>query len=186
MPAVDLHPVKHETFDLAARTNTDPKGFVRAVEQYRRTDSGLYMARGADHPRFGYLESWLLPALDLRINRFHFRPGHDTGQDLYIDIAAIEEGRTCWHTRDLYVDLVTFADRVEVRDLDELAAATYHRFIDAEESRRAMAATVRASRDLAAYGGVDPWLRSRGIVLTWAAQVTLHPPGPERRSPKGV
>src|SRR6266850_1732396 len=28
---VTIHAPKHETFDLAARTNTDPKGIVRAV-----------------------------------------------------------------------------------------------------------------------------------------------------------
>ena len=27
-----IHAPKHETFDLAARTNTDPKGIVRAVD----------------------------------------------------------------------------------------------------------------------------------------------------------
>ena len=41
-----MHPPKHETFDLAGRTNTDPKGFVRAVDEYRLCPWGLYMARG--------------------------------------------------------------------------------------------------------------------------------------------
>ena len=62
---VDLHPVKRETFNTAEYTNTDPKGFLREVDTYTETDFGLYMARGADHPRFGYLESWLLPDLNL-------------------------------------------------------------------------------------------------------------------------
>ena len=53
---VDLHPVKRETFNTAEYTNTDPKGFLREVDTYTETDFGLYMARGADHPRFGYLE----------------------------------------------------------------------------------------------------------------------------------
>ena len=64
--AADLHPVKQETFDTATRTNTDPKGFLREVDTFKVTDFGLYMARGANHPEFGYLESWLLPELGLR------------------------------------------------------------------------------------------------------------------------
>lgn len=58
-----LHPVKQETFDMASNTNTDPKGYLREVDTFRVTDFGLYMARGANHPKFGYLESWLLPKL---------------------------------------------------------------------------------------------------------------------------
>ena len=65
---VDLHPVKSETFLVPERINIDPKGFKRAVDTYTETDFGLYMARGADHPDFGYLESWLLPELNLRVS----------------------------------------------------------------------------------------------------------------------
>ncbi|WP_394284307.1 DUF402 domain-containing protein, partial [Corynebacterium sp.] len=99
---MDLHPIKHESFDVSARVNTDPKGFLRQVDSYRPTDFGLYMARGADHPRFGYLESWLLPDLHLRANIFHFRPGVDEPQDFYFDVADIERGAPdggVWTTR---------------------------------------------------------------------------------------
>ena len=75
--AVDLHPVKQETFDTMSKTNTDPKGYLRDVDTFTVTDFGLYMARGANHPKFGYLESWLLPELNLRANIFHFREGVD-------------------------------------------------------------------------------------------------------------
>ena len=33
--APTAHPPKVETFDVPAKTNTDPKGFVRPVEVYR-------------------------------------------------------------------------------------------------------------------------------------------------------
>ena len=49
--AADLHPVKQEVFDTATNINTDPKGFLREVDTFRVTDFGLYMGRGADHPR---------------------------------------------------------------------------------------------------------------------------------------
>ena len=83
---VDLHPVKQETFDISAKVNTDPKGFLRQVDVFTTTNFGLYMARGANHPRFGYLESWLLPSLGLRANIFHFRQGIDVQQDFYFDV----------------------------------------------------------------------------------------------------
>ena len=68
------HPLKVEVFDVPAMTNTDPKGFVRAVDEYRATDYGLYMSRSTPgHDKFFWLESWLLPNLDLRANIFHFR-----------------------------------------------------------------------------------------------------------------
>ena len=35
-------------FDIADLTNTDPKGFIRAVERYHLEPWGLYMARSAD------------------------------------------------------------------------------------------------------------------------------------------
>ena len=123
--AVDLHPVKRETFNTADFTNTDPKGYLRQVDTYTETEFGLYMARGADHPRFGYLESWLLPSLNLRANIFHFRTGIEVEQDFYIDVAEIQRQGNEWTTRDLYVDLVTTTgEPITVLDIDELSAAT--------------------------------------------------------------
>lgn len=58
MSAVDLHPPKVEVFDVAARTNTDPKGHVRSVGEYRVEPFGLYVAREVvDHPSIAALES---------------------------------------------------------------------------------------------------------------------------------
>lgn len=90
---VDIHPPKQETFVVDARINVDPKGFRRQVDRWELTDNALYMARPADHPRFGYLESWLIPHLDLRVSKFHFREGEGgrfPGQDLYVDIALVD------------------------------------------------------------------------------------------------
>ena len=176
---VDLHPVKQETFDVSALTNTDPKGYLRAVDTYTETDFGLYMARGADHPRFGYLESWLLPDLGLRANIFHFRPGVDVDQELYIDIADINREGSTWTTRDLYVDLVaTTGTPIDVLDIDELAAATSAGLITASEAERAIDRTLTAVEGITRYGDdVHQWLRSRGITLEWAENVTLTPAG---------
>ena len=65
----DTHPPKVETFDLREMVNTDPKGFQRKVDEFRTlTPSRLYMRRGMDHPKFGYLESFLLADEGLRIS----------------------------------------------------------------------------------------------------------------------
>ena len=65
-----VHPPKQETFDLVGYTNTDPKGIVRAVDEYLVTPWGLYMARPTPgRTQFHYLESWLLPSLGLRADR---------------------------------------------------------------------------------------------------------------------
>ncbi|KQB83717.1 DUF402 domain-containing protein [Corynebacterium oculi] len=171
----DLHPVKQETFDLAAKINIDPKGFERRVDRFEIADWGLYMARGANHPRFGYLESWLLPEWNLRANIFHFRPGVEARQHLYIDVARITHEAGVWHTRDLYVDLVSNPPApLEVLDLDELAAATHAGLIGPEEAELAMRATVAAVAGTSRHGE-DPqaWLGAQGVELAWAPQVRL-------------
>ncbi|KQB86284.1 hypothetical protein Clow_01203 [Corynebacterium lowii] len=175
---VDLHPIKRETFDLGTMTNTDPKGFLRPVDRFDLAPWGLYMARGANHPRFGYLESWLLPEWNLRANIFHFRPGYESSQRLYIDVAAISHEGQRWYTRDLYVDLVSHSDgrALDVLDLDELAAATSAGLIDSAEAQVALETTVQAVAGSARHGE-DPqaWLEAQGVKLTWASNVALMP-----------
>ncbi|WPF66949.1 MULTISPECIES: DUF402 domain-containing protein [unclassified Corynebacterium] len=175
--SADLHPVKQETFDLAAGINIDPKGFERRVDRFEVTDWGLYMARGANHPRFGYLESWLLPEWNLRANIFHFRPGVEAQQHLYIDVARISHREGVWRTRDLYVDLVSNPPTaLEVLDLDELAAATHAGLISPEEAELAMSTTITAVAGSSRHGE-DPqaWLKAQGVPLSWAPEVRLMP-----------
>ncbi|MGP9609901.1 DUF402 domain-containing protein [Corynebacterium sp. AOP36-E1-14] len=176
----DLHPPKVETFDLVNDTNTDPKGFLRAVDHWSRTDGMLYMARPADHPRFGYLESWLIPELDLRVNRFHFRKGEGgrfDGQDLYVDIALVEDAGDTWHTTDLYVDLVTYAGRKwEVLDLEELGDALLAGHVDAAAASRALHSSQRLINGMLDAGGVEAWLDGVGFPLHWATDVQLAAP----------
>ncbi|HAT1143892.1 TPA: DUF402 domain-containing protein [Corynebacterium striatum] len=175
--SADLHPVKQETFNTVSNVNVDPKGFLREVDTYRETDFGLYMARGANHPRFGYLESWLLPKLGLRANIFHFREGIDARQDFYFDVADIDNADGVWTTRDLYVDLVSnTGEPIDVLDIDELAAATSAGLISAEEAERAMERTLTAVEGITRYGDdAMAWLRTLGIELSWAESVSLTP-----------
>lgn len=177
---VDLHPVKTEVFDTTSSSNTDPKGYLRGVDVFTWTDFGLYMARGADHRYFGYLESWLLPDLGLRANIFHFREGVQARQDYYFDVADIAVEGGVWHYRDLYVDLVSVTgEPVEVLDIDELAAATSSGLISAAEAETAMDTTLSAVEGITRHDDdAMAWLRSRGVELTWAEHVELAPARP--------
>lgn len=157
-----LHPPKRETFDVPAMTNTDNKGFVRPVERYEVTDFGLYMSRTADHPRFDHLESWLLPALGLRANIFHFVEGHRTGQRLYLDVGAFDgpDGGGRWHAVDWYLDLVDVPGApLELIDVDELFAAHRAGLLTTDDCVAAVGIATRALAGAAEHGhDVDAWL----------------------------
>src|SRR5699024_10409425 len=136
---VDLHPVKQETFNTTEHINIDPKGYLREVDSYKVTDFGLYMARCANHPRFGYLESWLLPKLSLRANIFHFRDMIVERQNFYIDVAEIDREGAVWTTCDLYVRLVyNPGEPIVVLVIDELSGATSAGLISTEDAEKAI------------------------------------------------
>lgn len=164
-----MHPPKVELFDVARMTNTDPKGFVRAVDRYDTTEFGLYMARPLDgHPDIAYFRSWLLPAHGLRVGRWLARPGRRLDHDVYIDIVDIEPGRV-WRTVDLYLDVLV-RDRRDLRvlDTDEVLAARSAGLLDDEAALRAFERTFAAVDGIAAAGyDVEAWL---GIPLTWPSE----------------
>ena len=116
-----IHPPKHETFDLVARTNTDP-GSRPGGGRVPRAALGLYMARATPgRVQLHYLQSWLLPSLGLRASIFHFNTGYERDQDYYLDVGHITVGADRWQTEDHYVDLVVrTAAAPNWTDLDEL------------------------------------------------------------------
>ncbi len=167
---VGIHPPKRETFDLAARTNTDPKGIVRTVDDYALQPWGLYMARPTPgRVQFHYLESWLLPELGLRVSIFHWNPGHEREQDFYLDVCDIRTDGDIWQTEDHYLDLVVHAgDRTDLLDVDELLDALHVGLITPETAERAIDTAVRAVDGLAAHGHDLPaWLGGNGMDLSW-------------------
>ncbi|QKT11825.1 DUF402 domain-containing protein [Rhodococcus sp. W8901] len=172
VPALDMVPAhrpKIEHFNIAERTNTDPKGFVRPVEHYRLEPWGLYMARTADHPTFHYLESWLIPDLGIRASIFHFHPYHQRDQDRYIDIGDFTSGPDVWKSEDHYLDLVVRTGReTELLDVDELISATAHGLISTGTADRAVQKAMRAVDGIAAHGhDMDAWLASKGMPVSW-------------------
>ena len=158
-----------ELFDVAGMTNTDPKGFVRAVDDYRLTGFGLYMARPVDgHPEIAYFRSWLLPSLGLRVSRWGAHPGARFDHDYYIDVVDIEAAAV-WRTLDLYLDvLVTTGRGQQLLDVDETLAAVRAGLIDAAAGQRAFERAFRAVDGIAASGyRVDDWLVAQGIPVAW-------------------
>ncbi|MGH3641261.1 MAG: DUF402 domain-containing protein [Mycobacterium sp.] len=167
-----MHAPKHETFDVAARTNTDPKGIVRDVDVYTVQPWGLYMARPTPgRAQFHYLESWLLPSLGLRATIFHFNPGHERDQDYYLDVGRITVEGQVWRTEDHYLDLVVRTGRsVDLIDVDELFTAVQHGLLTPETAERAVQTAVAAIDGLARSGyDLERWLMDHEMALTWQA-----------------
>ncbi|MBI5737739.1 MAG: DUF402 domain-containing protein [Mycolicibacterium neoaurum] len=167
-----MHPPKRETFDLAARTNTDPKGIVRGVEEFAVHPWGLYMARPAPgRAQFHYLETWLLPALNLRATVFHFNPGYQLDQDFYLDIGRYTAGPDVWLAEDHYLDLVLRTGRdVALLDIDELVAAVSAGLLDPASAEQAIATAVATVDGLARHDyDLDRWLTVHDVALTWRA-----------------
>lgn len=165
-----MHPPKTETFDVAASTNTDPKGHVRPVHTYRVEPFGLYLSREMQgHPSFSWVESWLLPDLGLRVTDWWFTPGQERDQDFYLDIVDVERDGDVWRTVDHYLDIVVRVGRDStVIDLDEYVEAVATGLLDRTAGERALAASHRALAGLSEHGH-DPgrWLRSLGMELSW-------------------
>lgn len=168
--SVDVHRPKVEYFDIAGLTNTDPKGFVRPVEQYHVEPWGLYMARHSDHPQFHYIESWLLPELSLRATKFHYNPEHLRDQDYYLDLGEYREiGPQRWKSIDHYLDIVVRTGRETLLlDVDELLAAHAAGLITAADAEAAVANAATAIDGIAANGhSFESWLATLGRTLTW-------------------
>lgn len=167
---IHVHRPKIDLYDLAAMTNTDPKGVVRAVDHYRETGFGLYMARPLDgHPDIAYFRTWLLPAHGLKIGRWLPRPGGRLDHDVYIDLADVERGPV-WRTVDLYLDvLVHDGTGLRVLDTDELLAARTAGHLDDTTAQRVLERVYGVVEGITAAGyDVERWLRSAfKIALTW-------------------
>ncbi|KAA2261627.1 DUF402 domain-containing protein [Solihabitans fulvus] len=165
-----IHPPKIEYFDIDAKSNTDPKGFARVVDEFHLTRSGLYMYRPVPgHPQLSHFESWLLPSHGLRLTRQSWRPGHEREYDLYIDVVEITSDHSIWRTVDLYLDLIVCTGRsVTVLDTDELLAALGAGLVSPARAEWALRTAYRAVGGISAHGYDAPgWLASEKVVTTW-------------------
>lgn len=173
---VTVHRPKVEFFDVAGGTNTDPKGFIRPVDEYRVEPWGLYMARPSDHHAFFYLESWLIPELGLRASIFHYKPEHRRDQNFYVDIGEFTIGPV-WKAVDHYLDLVVRTGRdVELLDVDELIEARVAGLISTEDAHRAVEQAFVTADGIARNGyDLEAWLSSNGMQVSWAPTATAQP-----------
>lgn len=171
----EVHPPKIETFDVAARTNTDPKGIVRKVDEYREHPHGLYMARATPGRRqFHYIESWLLPGLSLRATDFRFNPGYERDQDFYLDVVTVDRRETTWRTTDLYLDIAVRRGRgLDVIDTGELLDAVGAGHLSATQAAAALRTTYTAVDGLARHDyDLNAWLATQEVHLTWQRHPT--------------
>jgi predicted RNA-binding protein associated with RNAse of E/G family len=172
------HSPKVEIFDIADGTNTDPKGVVRLVDDYREEPFGLYLARPTPgRVQFWYLQSWLLPDLGLRVTQFSFNPEHQRDQDFYADVVRITRNGSRWVTTDLYLDLV-LKDGISARviDTDELVAAVAGGLLSPKDAEYALETTYTAIEGLAIHGyDLAAWLSTRNIALTWKPRDAISP-----------
>jgi predicted RNA-binding protein associated with RNAse of E/G family len=155
---------------LHARTNTDPKGIVRAVDDYIVHPWGLYLARPAPgRAQFHYLESWLLPSLGLRATIFHFSPGHERDHDYYLDVGEYTPGPAVWRSEDHYLDLEVRTNAgVDLADVDELFDAVRYGLLAPEVAERAVRRAVHAIEGLARNNyDLNTWLAGEGMRLVW-------------------
>jgi predicted RNA-binding protein associated with RNAse of E/G family len=144
------------------------------VDVYVVQPWGLYMARPAPgRAQFHYIESWLLPSLNLRATIFHFNPGYERDQDFYLDVGAYTPGPAVWHGEDHYLDLVLRTGRdVQVTDVDELLTAVASGLLGSDAGERAIRTAVTAVDALASHDyDLHRWLSGKGISLTWRGAV---------------
>jgi predicted RNA-binding protein associated with RNAse of E/G family len=145
---------------------------VRAVDAYVLQPWGLYMARPTPgRAQFHYLESWLLPAVGLRVSVFHFNPGHERDHDYYLDVGEYTPGPDVWHAEDQYLDIeVRTGTGAVLADVDELLEAVRHGLLTPEVAERAVRRAVAAVDGLARNGyDLTRWLAGEGMPLTWRA-----------------
>lgn len=181
-----VHPPKVEVFDLAEHTNTDPKGYVRAVTRYRLEPFGLYLARPAPgHPRIAAIESWLLPSLGLRVTRWYWHPGHEEDIDFYLDMVDIEAGERRWRTVDHYLDVVVRDRRgADLLDIDEFVVAVQAKLLGADTAERAMQRACATVEGLARHQyDLSNWLRDNEIELSWDGKPAEDPVPGRRKLP---
>lgn len=165
-----VHPPKTERFDIGSMTNTDPKGFIRRVDDFQLTASGLYLARPViDHPEFAYLQSWFLPDPNIRITIWDRHDGIQASYDRYIDIVEIDQFPTYWRTVDLYLDItVRTGVGLGVLDTDELTEALVSGLITPERSHRALMAAFTVVEGVTRHGhNVERWLHAINRPITW-------------------
>ena len=145
---------------------------MRAVDVYTVQPWGLYLARPTPgRAQFHYLESWLLPSLNLRATIFHFNPGHEREQDFYLDVGRFTPGPRCWTSEDHYLDVVVRTNiGVEVCDIDELLTAVRQDLLSAEDGEQAVRTALDTVASLAKHDyDLHRWLAGLGMTLTWRA-----------------
>ncbi|MEV0295445.1 DUF402 domain-containing protein [Nocardia sp. NPDC050710] len=169
-PRNSTHRSMVEYFDLGDLTTTDHRGYVRSVERTHREPWGVYVMSTATHPTMCYRETWLLPALGIRVTLEHARPGHHPTRDYRLDIGEFTEiAPKRWRAVDLYLDVVVRQGRsAELRGVDMLLGAHAAGLVDSAQVRFAFDRATAVVDGVASHQhDFGRWLAAKGITLTW-------------------
>jgi uncharacterized protein len=100
------------------------RGRRTTLEHLEQAGGALYAGFSyPDHPRFAFIEQWLIPAQGWVVNRFTMHPhARPWGSDWYIDLDHVTVAGDTWLVHDRFLDLVVHEGRgYELLDADELA-----------------------------------------------------------------
>jgi predicted RNA-binding protein associated with RNAse of E/G family len=100
------------------------RGLDISLDRLARAGDTLYIGfTYPDHPRFAFIEQWLLPERGWIVNRFTLYPGvRPTLGDWYVDLDAVTTSGDTWLVHDHFLDLIVHEGHgYELLDADELA-----------------------------------------------------------------
>ena len=153
-------------------TNTDNKGFVRPVQEYRETSYGLYMSRTADHAKFNHMQTWLLLRWDCAPTSF--TSPRDTGRgSVSISMSAGSAVPTTPVAGMPPTGIWTWSTcrrgRSRLIDVDELFDACSAGLLSTADAQEAVFVATRALVGAADHDHrVQDWLDAQvGEPLTW-------------------
>ncbi len=158
-----MHPVKTSIYDVAAQTHTISLGSY-PVDRYEQGDGWLYFTRPfVRHPHIAGMAAYLLPTFGLQVNRWQHHPGSSYAwYDFCVDVMTFETGRTCWTSRDLYLDVIVVEGKAAyIIDTDEFLEAQTEGLLTLQESVYALNTAHNLLNGLAKCGySLRAWLKN--------------------------
>ncbi|RMI29970.1 hypothetical protein EBN03_24005 [Nocardia stercoris] len=164
------HRPRVEYFDTADLTGTDAHGYVHSVEDCHATPWGLKVTLRTPAPPHRYTESWLLPALSLRVTVQHAGAAHERDQAHHLEIGEITQVEPHrWRAVDHYLRIEARNGRApRMSGVDELLAAHAAGYVDSAQTQRIIEHGNAVVAGIAAHGhNLDRWLAGHKVALTW-------------------
>lgn len=117
-------PRREDTVIHLRKRSIQIRGRDLPLDRLTRSGDTLYIGFAyPNHPRFAFIEQWLLPAQSWIVNRFTRHPGaRSFDGDWYVDLDRVTIDGDTWLVHDHFLDVVVHEGRsYELLDADELA-----------------------------------------------------------------